>query len=277
MIEPAAVTQLAERIRRITDAESSAHALKALLGASQSAVPRAALFLVSQGNVQGWGSIGYPTSVAGAQRSYRVPADRGWLGALVRVADGKLSQRPDGDGDPDFGQAAPADVIGCTLCIDNRPIAVLVGERTSDESPWIPDALSTLARVAQVRLELFLLRRKIDRATAAGGVQEPGQGAEASVPAPAPAPAAAPELDRARRYARLVATDIRLYNEEAVVLGQRNGDLSQRLGEDLGRGKQTFLLRHGELGAVGIQLLQEAYIQVLAGGDPALIPDTALD
>ena len=133
MIDPAAVTQLAERIRRITDAESSAHALKALLGASQSAVPRAGLFLVSQGKIQGWGSVGYPTDVAGAQRSYQVPADRGWLGALVRVADGRPGQRPDGDDDPDFGQAAPAEMIGCTLCIDNRPIAVLVGERTSDE------------------------------------------------------------------------------------------------------------------------------------------------
>ncbi len=274
MIDLAAVTQLAERIRRITDAESSAHALKALLEASPSAVPRAALFLVSQGKVQGWGSVGYPTNLAGAQRSYQVPADRGWLGALVRAAEGRLD-RPDEDGDPDFGQAAPADVIGCTLRIDNRPIAVLVGERASDESPWIPDALSTLANVAQVRLELFLLRRKIDAAAASAGVEQPGQRAEDA--APESGPTEAPELDRARRYARLVATDIRLYNEEAVTLGRRNGDLSERLGEHLGRGKDTFLRRHSELGTVGIQLLQEAYVQVLAGGDPGLIPDSVLD
>ncbi len=161
MIDLAAVTQLAERIRRITDAESSAHALKALLGASQSAVPRAAMFLVRQGKVQGWGSVGYPTNLAGAQRSYQMPADRGWLGELVRAAEGRLGQRPDEDGDPDFGQAAPADVIGCTLCIDNRAIALRGGERASDESPWIPDALSTLARVAQVRLELHGVRQAL--------------------------------------------------------------------------------------------------------------------
>ena len=76
-----------------------------------------------------------------------------------------------------------------------------------------------------------------------------------------------PGLDAARRYARLVATDIRLYNEEAVTLGRRNGDLVKRLEEHLGRGKETFLRRHGDLGPTAIELLRDAYVQVLAGGD----------
>ena len=275
MIDLPAVSQLAERIRRITAAESLAHTLKALLEASQSAVPQAALYLVKQHEIRGWGSVGYPTNVAGAERRYQAPADRGWLGALIRAADGKLGHRPDEDGDPDFGQAAPADVIGCTMGIDNRPIAVLVGERPNDEGPWIPDALATLASVAQLRLELFLVRRKIDRAEASADARKPGQSPDNS--AAESGPTEAPELDRARRYARLVATDIRLYNEEAVILGRRNGDLSERLGQHLGRGKETFLRRHGELGTLGIQLLHEAYVQVLAAGDPGLLPDTVLD
>ena len=73
-------------------------------------------------------------------------------------------------------------------------------------------------------------------------------------------------VDAARRYARLVATDIRLYNEEAVVLGRRNGDLLKRLEEHLDRGKETFLRRHRDLGPAGLELLHEAYVQVLAGG-----------
>ena len=85
------------------------------------------------------------------------------------------------------------------------------------------------------------------------------------------------DLDMARRYARLVATDIRLYNEDAVMLGRRNGDLSDRIGEHLGRGKETFLRRHGDLGEAGLELLHEAYVQVLAGGDGALIPTSVLE
>ena len=37
------------------------------------------------------------------------------------------------------------------------------------------------------------------------------------------------EMDAARRYAKLLATDIRLYNEEAVMLGRQHGDLVERL------------------------------------------------
>jgi hypothetical protein len=86
-----------------------------------------------------------------------------------------------------------------------------------------------------------------------------------------------PELAAAQRFARLLATDIRLYNEEAVVLGRRNRDLAQRLGEHLSRGKQTFLRRHAALGPAGLHILHEAYVQVLAAGDPSLLPATALD
>jgi hypothetical protein len=84
-------------------------------------------------------------------------------------------------------------------------------------------------------------------------------------------------LDAARRYARLVATDIRLYNEEAVVLGRRNGDLLDRLGDQIDRGKETFLRRHNDLGPAGIELLHEAFVQVLAAGDGKLIPPSTLE
>ena len=85
-----------------------------------------------------------------------------------------------------------------------------------------------------------------------------------------------PKLDAARRYARLVATDIRLYNEEAVAQGRKQGDLADRLGEHLGRGKETFLKRHGDLGPTGLELLHDAYVQVLAGGDASLLPEATL-
>ena len=80
-----------------------------------------------------------------------------------------------------------------------------------------------------------------------------------------------PRRDEARRYARLVATDIRLYNEEAVAVGRRERDLAARLGEQLQRGREAFSRRFPDLGPDGMQLLDDAYVQVLAGGDPSLI------
>jgi hypothetical protein len=75
-----------------------------------------------------------------------------------------------------------------------------------------------------------------------------------------------------RRYARLVATDIRLYNEEAVVLGRRHRDLVDRLSDQLARGKEAFLRRHGPLGRTALEILRGAYVEVLAGGDENLVP-----
>jgi hypothetical protein len=80
-----------------------------------------------------------------------------------------------------------------------------------------------------------------------------------------------PRREEARRFARLVATDIRLYNEEAVVVGRRQRDLTRRLGEQLQRGREAFSQRFPDLGADGLKLLDDAYVQVLAGGDASLI------
>jgi hypothetical protein len=115
----------------------------------------------------------------------------------------------------------------------------------------------------------------------------------AEAPAPAPAPEPEPEAETptalapaeeeagvddaaaenapAMRYARLIATDIRLYNEDAVVAGQKSGDLGTRLGEHLKRGKDTFVRRYGEMGPEGLEILHEAYVQVLAGGNADLL------
>jgi hypothetical protein len=154
-----------------------------------------------------------------------------------------------------------------------------------------------LIRVAQLRLDLDLLRRKVEGAAAAAPKPaekpEPAaqqEVAEANSPAetdpptglsPAPAPEAPgadeKQLEAARRYARLVATDIRLYNEEAVMLGRRHGDLVARLGDHLDRGKETFLRRHGSLGPAGLRILHEAYVQVLAAGNEQLMPAAVLD
>jgi hypothetical protein len=155
-----------------------------------------------------------------------------------------------------------------------KPIAILVAERSTDEQPWLPPLLSMLIRVAELRLGLDLVRRKLKMAAGTPVIVEQQQ-AVADEPAASPLDDA--QLDAARRYAKLLATDIRLYNEESVMLGRRNGDLVERLGEHLDRGKATFLRRHGELGPTALEILHDAYLQVLAGGNAELMPAGVLD
>ncbi|ANM31947.1 hypothetical protein ABI59_23855 [Acidobacteria bacterium Mor1] len=81
-----------------------------------------------------------------------------------------------------------------------------------------------------------------------------------------------PDQVSAKRYAKLIATDIRLYNEESVMLGRQNGDLAKRIGDHLNRGRETFMRRYSHLGPGGLEILHSAFVQVLAAGNAELLP-----
>jgi hypothetical protein len=286
--DPFSLEALDTHVRRVVDAERPTDIFRALLECSRLAAPRAAVFLVRQNEIKGWGSTGYGPEAARRQQAHISPADSGWLGKIVS-SDEPLHEQHSIGGDLDFGQPPSTEWFGIPVRVKNRSIALLVAERGANDLTWQPALLSVLIRVAQLRLDLDLLRRKLEGATPA---QAPSAQPEAADEPAAPEPAAASEslpepaapaiadekqFEAARRYARLVATDIRLYNEEAVVQGQRNGDLVERLGPHLTRGKETFLRRHGSLGPTGLQILHEAYVQVLASGDEQLMPSSVLD
>jgi hypothetical protein len=187
--------------------------------------------------------------------------------------------------------------------VGGKAVAIVVAERAGTEEPWSPAGLSILCQAARLRLELDLAWRRLRSAGAAPmaaaslaePVSTPVHRASEIVPAagrsvaPAAVAAAAatelapwggvaagtvdtdPRREEARRFARLVATDIRLYNEEAVVVGRRQRDLTTRLAEPLQRGRDAFAQRFPDLGVEGRKLLDDAYVQVLAGGDASLI------
>ena len=267
------VNELAQGARSVARAGSAADVFRTLLETSRVAAPRATVFLVRQGEIHGWGSFGYSTDVAQAQRSYHADKEQGWLGEIAASGDGAPLPRRNDSAVPDFGQPKATEAVGCAVRIDDRPIAVIVAERGLGESPWIPDGIALLANVAELALKVVLAHRRTGEARS-----EPSSSSPQTETAHQPATTeAAIDLEPARRYARLVATDIRLYNEEAVMLGRRNGDLSDRIAEHLNRGKETFMRRHAELGPTGIELLHEAYVQVLAAGDAGLIPPSLLD
>ena len=290
---------LDHQIQAMSRTESPAELFKVLRDACRLAAPRGSVFLVRQGKIQGWAAFGYEPEAIDAQRQFSCSLSDGWLGTLATSPEMTSASRSDNETGPDFGQPQAAETVGSVVRIQGKPIAILVAERNADESPWHPEANGLLVTMAQLRLELDLALRKLQGAAEVAQPEvktEPSTAAETQhAPDPAQAPPKAapeettevaplpeerdqekPELEAARRYARLVATDIRLYNEEAVVLGRRNGDLDHRLEEHLDRGKETFLRRHPDLGPTGLDLLRDAYVQVLAAGDAKLIPTSVL-
>jgi hypothetical protein len=96
--------------------------------------------------------------------------------------------------------------------------------------------------------------------------------AQSAAPPAQPAPADQdPRADAAKRFARLIAGEIQLYNEEAVVLGRQNGDLVRRLKQDIDAGRQSFKGRFGSMGPSADGIFLDALVDILAGGDASLL------
>jgi hypothetical protein len=73
----------------------------------------------------------------------------------------------------------------------------------------------------------------------------------------------------ARKFARLLVSEIKLYNEGKVVEGRRNGDLYERLKEDIDRSRQMYEKRVSTDVSSMRDYFYEELVSTLAEGEPA--------
>jgi hypothetical protein len=112
--------------------------------------------------------------------------------------------------------------------------------------------------------------RQAAAATAAPPVARP-----AAPPPAAPAAALSPEGQKAhedaKRFARLVVSEIKLYNETKVNEGRRAKDLYERLKEDVERGRQMYMDRVAAPIRETTNYFYDELVRILAGGDPSAL------
>jgi hypothetical protein len=87
-------------------------------------------------------------------------------------------------------------------------------------------------------------------------------------------PLAAVEEDpheHAKKIARLLVSDIRLYNEAAIEEGRRHGDIYARMRDDIDRARQTYNDRVPESVRSSTNYFHEELIRSLADGSPDLL------
>jgi hypothetical protein len=103
----------------------------------------------------------------------------------------------------------------------------------------------------------------------------PGGAAAPRAAAPPPHPPAAPAMspeetkahEDAKRFARLVVSEIKLYNEAKVNEGRRNKDIYERLKEDIERGRQMYADRVAPHVRDSTNYFYDELVRILAGGD----------
>ena len=110
---------------------------------------------------------------------------------------------------------------------------------------------------------------------AASTAEEPAADEPADEAEMAPAPVSEEEElhEQARRFARLLISEILLYNPDQVQEGKEQRDLADRLKEDLERSEKMYRRRVAPHVAAQTNYFQEEVLRTLADGDPAILGD----
>ena len=257
----AVVERLLDSVRAIGEAQSLSDVLAALVAGAAGEVPRAALLIVNGDDLQGFRVSGFDEAAASA----RVPLSG--RGALQDAIASAAAISVPAAAAPEFA-AMPPDRAGLAvpIIVGNRPVAVLYADDVCDGEPsapasW-PEALQILCRHASTALGHITAIRTAQAMHKTPGVASSGA---------APAADASDDDQAARRYAKLLVSEIKLYNEGAVRVGREQRDLLTRLGEEVARARRLYEERVPAAVAGRGMYFQQELVHTLADGDPSLL------
>jgi hypothetical protein len=77
--------------------------------------------------------------------------------------------------------------------------------------------------------------------------------------------------DEARRFARLLVSEIKLYNERAVLEGREHSNLYERLRDDIDRSRQMYEERIPQDVRSSSNFFYEELVLILADGRPEVL------
>ncbi len=75
----------------------------------------------------------------------------------------------------------------------------------------------------------------------------------------------------AKRFAKLLVSEIELYNKAKVADGRKNRDVYKRLKSDIDRSRQTFEKRFGKVLSKQVDYFHDELVKTLAANDPAVL------
>jgi len=253
----------------IQEATSQAEILRHLLEGEARFAGRVALFVVKGGAINGWQGTGFQDNEVVKGISLNASAS-----LVARAIQGRNpAAGASADFDPAFVTAvtAPAEdnCLVLPLVVKDKVAAVVYADAgTVPGGALDASALSTLNRWAALWLELTALRKASQSPAADEAVIAP------AAPATAPGAAPAPEDDthrKARRFAKLLVEEIKLYNQAKVIEGKSNRDLYERLREDIEKSRSTYQKRYGESSVASADYFNQELVRILADDDAALM------
>jgi hypothetical protein len=254
--------QLMTAVRTVSDARSLSDTLNALAAAASTLAPRVSLFILNERSgtreLQGWRASGFPDP---SPAMLKLAADDG--GLLATAASSRTAISTSTVSAPEFASLAPdRAALAVPLTVGGKTVAVLYaddGASGEAEAPssW-PEAMQILGAHASVCLSHITAVRTT-------------QAMRANMKGAATGESVSEEDHSARRYARLLVSEIKLYNEAAVRAGREKRDLLTRLRPEIERARRLYEERIPPSIGARAKYFQEELVHTLADGDAALL------
>ena len=132
--------------------------------------------------------------------------------------------------------------------------------------------LHALTRFAAIWLELAAIRKAGGGAAVVEEVPPPAMAASVATPAVTAPAAEDDELHKkARRFAKLLVEEIKLYNQPKVEQGKQNRDLYDRLKLDIEKSRATYDKRYAESAVAAADYFTQELVRILADNDVTLM------
>jgi hypothetical protein len=258
-------TRLLDSVRWLGRARSLGETLDTLARAAAREASRVAVLTIRDGRAHGWRFIGFG-ALDEAPPNNLVFDDAGIVATAARdnvVAVGRPA--------PAFaGLEASAPSIAVPLALAGEVVAILYADAgtANPESPnpeSLPNAgaLEILTRYAARGIEA-MTAFKVARSL--------------TIPTPSPEPPAPPvdkddeeDVAGARRYARLLVSEIKLYHEDSIAAGRRDRDLGSRLGGEIARARVLYEQRVPPHVRARARYFDDELVRTLADGDQSLL------
>jgi hypothetical protein len=279
--------RLADAIRAMDRAGSLSEILDALASCASRETRRAAVLIVRGGQLQGWKFVGFGSELADARTVQLPVAEAGIIADAVRTV-ATVSAESGRGAAPPFANLPPGrEMVAVPLSVSGQVVAVLYadqGSGSSEDRPaegdgrfaW-PAIVEVMARHASRSVEAVTAFRTAQVFTGRPGgsasTEETMAGADGK--SGGAASRAGEEDEAARRYARLLVSEIKLYHEAEVIAGRRDRDLATRLGGEIARARVLYEQRVPAHVRSTTDHFHAELVQTLANGDPTLLGQTA--
>jgi hypothetical protein len=256
----------------IHESSTQAEILRHLLEGEARFAARVALFVVKGGSISGWQGIGFEDNEA--LKTLSVNAGSGLAGKAIKARTPASGSAQEFDAGFVSSVKAPADdqCLVLPLVVKDKVAAVIYADAgTAPGGTLDASGLQALTRFAAVWLELAALR-KAGGSAAEETPQPAAMAATAASSAAMPAASDEDELHKkARRFAKLLVEEIKLYNQPRVEEGRQHKDLYDRLRVDIEKSRSTYDKRYAESPVASANYFTQELIRILADNDVSLM------